>query len=61
VSGLLPNLAEDCLTIDVEGAESVIFANHYQGWLDRVENIAIELHGEKCANTFQEAIGDHSF
>jgi FkbM family methyltransferase len=49
------------LKMDVEGSESVIFSSHYEGWLDRVENIAIELHGDKCASVFHEAIGDHSF
>jgi FkbM family methyltransferase len=64
VATILENSGADSISIlklDVEGSEEVIFSSHYERWLDRVENIVIELHGEKCESTFHEAIGDHSF
>ena len=49
------------LKVDIEGSEAVIFSTNYERWLDRVENIAIELHGEECERIFHEAVGDQAF
>ncbi|HTN77656.1 MAG TPA: FkbM family methyltransferase, partial [Pirellulaceae bacterium] len=44
------------LKIDIEGAEGNIFATNYESWLDRVDNLVIELHHEPaygdCAAIF---------
>lgn len=44
------------LKIDIEGAERELFSFGFSEWIDRVDNIAIELHGEECADRFFEAI-----
>ena len=42
----------DLLKIDIEGAERVVFTEDYEPWLDRVRNIAIELHDRECRSVF---------
>ncbi|MBN1869500.1 MAG: FkbM family methyltransferase, partial [Candidatus Omnitrophica bacterium] len=51
----------DILKLDVEGSEAVIFANHYKDWLNRTKNIVIELHGDKCEETFFNAMFDYDY
>jgi methyltransferase FkbM-like protein len=51
----------DLLKIDIEGAERVIFANECQAWLDRVHNLAIELHDEECTSIFFDALTSYSY
>jgi FkbM family methyltransferase len=51
----------DLLKIDVEGSEVAIFSNNYQTWLDRVKNLVIELHGEKCEQTFFKALSEYKY
>jgi FkbM family methyltransferase len=34
------------LKVDIEGAEAEVFARNYEGWLDRVEALVIELHDD---------------
>ncbi len=51
----------DLLKIDVEGAESVIFSQNYQKWLNCVKNIVIELHGQECENIFLQAMSTHEY
>ena len=34
------------LKVDIEGAESVVFASNYESWLAKVDNIVIELHDD---------------
>lgn len=34
------------LKMDIEGAETVVFSRGHAAWLDRVDNIAIELHDD---------------
>lgn len=36
------------LKIDIEGTERDVFADDARAWLDRVDNICIELHGPAC-------------
>lgn len=49
------------LKVDIEGAEQVVFGSNYQAWLDRVDRIAIELHGEACATIYHAAVDDAGF
>lgn len=44
------------LKMDIEESEKVVFASNYQSWIDRVDNIAIELHDAECERVFFSAI-----
>lgn len=44
------------LKIDIEGSEANVFAAGYESWLDRVDNIVIELHGEECTAIYRRAV-----
>jgi FkbM family methyltransferase len=49
------------LKIDVERAETEIFARNYEQWLDRTDNIVIELHDDECRSIFGRAITNVPF
>jgi FkbM family methyltransferase len=49
------------LKIDIEGAEAIVFSSNYQEWLPKVDNLAIELHGEECSSIFFKAIEGQNF
>jgi FkbM family methyltransferase len=49
------------LKVDIEGAESEVFASNYESWLPKVDNLVIELHGEKESAVFQRAIAREGF
>jgi FkbM family methyltransferase len=49
------------LKIDIEGAEAEVFSANCEGWLHRVDNLVIELHGERCRRIFAEAIQHAGF
>ena len=49
------------LKVDIEGSEAVVFGSNYEGWLPKVDNLVIELHGEKCAQIFQKTIAAENF
>jgi FkbM family methyltransferase len=49
------------LKIDIEGAESVVFASSHRPWLGKVDNLVIELHGERATRVFLEAIAQEPF
>jgi FkbM family methyltransferase len=49
------------LKIDVEGAEEIIFTSNYSEWIDKVDNLVIELHGERCENLFHKAIAKRGY
>lgn len=53
------------LKIDIEGAEGVVFSHNYQGWLERVDCLVIELHDDssfgKCSQIFADAIEGQNF
>jgi len=49
------------LKVDVEGAEEQIFQPDSAAWIDRVDNIVIEPHGEKRARIFHEAVAGQNF
>jgi len=51
----------DLLKIDIEGAEDEIFRADISYWLPFVRNICIELHGQKCRNTFFGALTGYAF
>jgi FkbM family methyltransferase len=68
VGGLLRDSGHERITIlkvDVEGAEGVIFARNYEAWLDRVDNLVIELHDDSsfgnCSAVFARAIAGRGF
>jgi FkbM family methyltransferase len=44
------------LKIDIEGAETELFQAQPDRWLDWVDNIVIELHGEDARQAFFEAL-----
>jgi len=46
----------DILKMDVEGAEAIVFGEHYEAWIDRVGTFAIELHNEWCQKVFFAAL-----
>jgi len=49
------------LKIDIEGAELELFAHGRPDWLDQVDNIVIELHGDECREAFHSAIARDPF
>jgi FkbM family methyltransferase len=49
------------LKVDVEGAERVIFAEHFEDWIGLCDNIVIELHGPNCERVFADAIAGQPF
>lgn len=44
------------LKMDIEGAELAVFGAGAGSWLDRVDNIVIELHDEECERAFDAAL-----
>jgi FkbM family methyltransferase len=48
------------LKIDIEGAEFELFSSSVE-WLDFVDNIVIELHGEECRDVFLKAMNGRRF
>lgn len=49
------------LKIDIEGAESVVFASNYDHWIEKVDNLVIELHSDECRSIFMKAIEGQDF
>lgn len=49
------------LKIDIEGAEAVVFSSHYEHWIERVDTLVIELHGDECRSMFGKAISTQKF
>src|SRR5260370_653535 len=49
------------LKIDIEKSEKELFARHFERWLDRVDNLVIELHDEECRRVFETAIAAYPF
>jgi FkbM family methyltransferase len=49
------------LKIDVEGAEEIIFTSNYGEWIDKVDNLVIELHGQRCETVFHRAIAGRGY
>jgi len=59
IDGITPQ-AVDLLKIDIEGSEEWLFSQH-TGWLDRVRNLCIEIHGPRCENAVFEALKPYRF
>ena len=53
------------LKIDIEGAEAVVFSKNYESWIDRVDNLVIEIHNAPsfgdCAGVFGKAVTGRGF
>jgi FkbM family methyltransferase len=53
------------LKMDIEGAEAVVFGANVDPWLDRVDNIVIELHDDssfgRASDVFHRAIAGRGF
>lgn len=49
------------LKVDIEGSEAEVFSTNYAHWLERVDNLVIELHGPRCKTIFAHAIKDAGF
>lgn len=49
------------LKVDIEGSEAEMFREGHHDWLDRVDNIVIELHGPECERVFNDAIAGEGF
>jgi FkbM family methyltransferase len=49
------------LKVDIERAEAVVFAENYAHWLEKVDNLVIELHDEECQAIFLNAIAAENF
>ena len=49
------------LKMDIEGAERAVFAENYEAWIDRVDNIVIELHGPEAERIFWSAVPKDRF
>jgi len=49
------------LKVDIEGAERELFSLDSNAWLDRVDNIVIELHNERCREAFFKVIDPERF
>lgn len=49
------------LKIDIEGAEAAVFSTNYEGWISKIDNLVIELHGEECTSIFKKAIAPQNF
>lgn len=53
------------LKMDIEGAEGIVFSHNYELWLDRVDNLVIELHDDAgfgdCSAVFARAIANRGF
>lgn len=49
------------LKVDIEGAEKVVFASNFERWIDKVDNLVIELHSDECRSVFMAAIAGQGF
>jgi len=49
------------LKIDIEGSEGILFLENYASWLDRVDHLVIELHGDACTHTYLKAVNRFGF
>ena len=53
------------LKVDIEGAEAVVFSKNYESWIDRVDNMVVEIHDAPsfgdCAGVFGKAVAGRGF
>jgi FkbM family methyltransferase len=63
IGGLLQKSGFDrisILKIDIEGSEREVFNRNYQGWIDKVDRLVIELHGADCEAALMQALGSRA-
>ena len=51
----------DILKVDIERAERVLFGPGAERWLDRVDNLAVELHDGECERILFEAVQGRNY
>jgi FkbM family methyltransferase len=59
IGGLLAQSGRDrisILKIDIEGAEREVFSTNYGAWIDSVDHLVIELHGDDCKAALTSAL-----
>jgi len=49
------------LRMNIGGAESAVFASDYEPWLEKVNHLAIELHGDACRSALLSAISSRDY
>jgi FkbM family methyltransferase len=49
------------LKLDIERSEIALFSENFEEWLDKVDNLAIELHDLECLSVFNQAIAKQDF
>lgn len=49
------------LKIDIEGSEAAVFSGSHVEWIDRVDNLIIELHGDECTKLYLDAANAAGF
>lgn len=49
------------LKIDIEGSEAAVFDGSHRQWIDQVDHIIIELHGDSCSKIYQHAVEEAGF
>jgi FkbM family methyltransferase len=49
------------LKVDIEGSEDAVFDGSHKQWIDRVDHIIIELHGEKSTRNYLDAVDAAGF
>ena len=49
------------LKVDIEGSEAEVFSRHTDGWIDRVDNLVVELHGDRCREVVLAAMEGRGF
>lgn len=64
----LPNILQQfperrisLLKIDIEGTEAMLFSKGSMEWLERVDRIVIELHGDACEKAYLNAVSEAGF
>ena len=49
------------LKLDIEGAEEAIFANNPEKWLDKVDILLVETHGDQIEKLMKEVLKRNNF
>jgi len=49
------------LKVDIEGSEAEVFATNTEPWIDKVDRLVIELHGERCRQVVMDAVAHIGF
>jgi FkbM family methyltransferase len=46
----------DILKVDIEGSEREVFSRNTHSWIDKFDNLVIELHGDECTAIVKDAV-----